>query len=59
MPKERRSADPPGSLQGGLRLINWQPFDIAGSVWPPALLAVLPLCVLAILLPPQLVTLVI
>lgn len=57
--KERRSSDPPGSLQGGPRLINWQPFDIVQSVWPPALQAGLPLCVLATLLSPQLFTLVI
>lgn len=57
--KVRRSSDPPGSLQGGPRLINWQPFDIVQSVWPPALQAGLPLCVLATLLSPQLFTLVI
>lgn len=57
--KERRSPDPPGSLRGGPRLINWQPFDIVQSVWPPALWAGLPLCVLAPLLSPQLFTLVI
>lgn len=56
--KERRSSDPPGSLRGGPRLINWQPFDIVQSVWPPALWAGLPLYVLAPLLP-QLFTLVI
>lgn len=58
-PKERHRSDPPGSLQGGPRLINWQPFDIVQSVWPPALRAGLPLCVLAPLLSPQVFTLVI
>lgn len=37
--QKRYRADPPGRLQGGPRLINWQPFDIVQSMRPPALQA--------------------
>lgn len=50
---KRSNSDPPDSLAGGPRLINRQPFDIVESMWPPALQAGLPLCVLALLLPSQ------
>lgn len=37
--QKRYRGDPPGRLQGGPRLINWQPFDIVQSMRPPALQA--------------------